>query len=302
MTNNEGSHADPIAARLRELVNESPALPDLESAAHLYETILPLMRDADLNPEPLSITEDEAHAKLGSGLPLLVDLDLDLDLAAMRRLMIDLASAVESFNETVCKSPQQETARRIRAALEEDWLDIESLMPDIAAGERSNIEKSAVDLQLDPGLLWTLSQNALKPALRAWSRQLQPFAVNCNWRQSYCPVCGAIPVLGELREDHQAKYLRCNQCGADWPAPRLQCIHCGNDDHKTLGYLYSDPHPEKILAEFCDNCKGYLKLITTFAPTSAEMLPVEDLATLYLDYAARDRGYGPGHDRTVTGN
>ena len=43
--------------------------------------------------------------------------------------------------------------------------------------------------------------------------------------------------------------------------------------------------------EVCDKCNGYLKVVFSFAPTPPEMLPVEDLATLHLDYIAQGRGY-----------
>jgi FdhE protein len=43
--------------------------------------------------------------------------------------------------------------------------------------------------------------------------------------------------------------------------------------------------------EVCDKCHGYLKVINSFTPTSPEMLTVEDLATLHLDYIAEARGY-----------
>jgi formate dehydrogenase maturation protein FdhE len=38
-------------------------------------------------------------------------------------------------------------------------------------------------------------------------------------------------------------------------------------------------------------CNGYLKVITVFAPTAAEMLALEDLATLHLNYIAQGRGF-----------
>jgi formate dehydrogenase maturation protein FdhE len=43
--------------------------------------------------------------------------------------------------------------------------------------------------------------------------------------------------------------------------------------------------------EACDKCKSYLKVISSFAPTPADMLAIEDLATLSLDYIAEERGY-----------
>jgi FdhE protein len=46
-----------------------------------------------------------------------------------------------------------------------------------------------------------------------------------------------------------------------------------------------------MCVEICDNCHGYLKVIAAFSPTPVEMLAVEDLATLHLDYIAHARGY-----------
>jgi FdhE protein len=97
--------------------------------------------------------------------------------------------------------------------------------------------------------------------------------------------------LGELQGNNQIRHLRCGQCGADWPSRRLQCIHCGNEDHSTLSYLYTETQQEKMRVEVCSRCNGYLKVIAAFTPTQPEMLPVEDLATLHLDYIAQERGY-----------
>ncbi len=38
-------------------------------------------------------------------------------------------------------------------------------------------------------------------------------------------------------------------------------------------------------------CGGYLKEISSFTPTPPEMLVVEDLATLHLDFIAQQMGY-----------
>lgn len=68
-------------------------------------------------------------------------------------------------------------------------------------------------------------------------------------------------------------------------------MHCGNEDHRSLRYLYDEHNREKARIEACDKCKGYLKVISCFAPTPADMLAVEDLATLPLDYIAKEQGY-----------
>jgi FdhE protein len=107
-------------------------------------------------------------------------------------------------------------------------------------------------------------------------------------------MCGAAATLAELQENDQVKHLRCGSCGADWEVRRLQCIYCGNEDHRTLPHLFEEKDLERIQLEACDKCKGYLKVIASFRPALVEMLAVEDLATLHLDYIATARGYTRG--------
>jgi len=290
---------DPIVQRLRSLAKDSP---DLKDAAQLYEAILPLLRAADLHVGTVSLTPEQARAKMEAGLPLLHDVDLDLDVEAVRELMIKLARAVETASRKnswhklrlpwlQTSSEPASAARRIRLALEQNKLDTGTLLPRIAAGESGPITSMAQTLELDPGLLITLAQNALKPALRAWCRQLSPLAEGLPWRKGSCFVCGADATLAELQENNQIKHLRCGQCGADWQFPRMVCLHCENEDPDTQRYLAAEGRLEKIRVEVCDKCHGYLKVINSFAPTSPEMLTVEDLATLHLDYIAETRGY-----------
>ncbi len=280
-----------VAARLREAVNQQPGLIDLLAATEFFGELLPLLRDADLSAGTLSITGDIAAGKMRAGLPLLADIELEIDLGAVQKLMISLAAALETFKANACGGPNAAAARSIRLAVEDGRLDTDLLITGTMAGDTSHIRSMAADLGLDADLLVALARNALKPALRDWCRQLGPLTEKCDWHKGYCFVCGAAPVLGELREDHQAKYLRCGQCGAEWSAQRLKCTLCGNADHKTFGYLYAEDEPARILAEVCDDCGGYLKVINAYQPTPAEMLPVEDLATLHIDHIAKERGY-----------
>ncbi len=290
---------DPIVQRLRSLAKDSP---DLKEAAQLYQAILPLLRDADLHVGTISLTLEQVRAKLEKGLPLLHDVDLDLDVEAVRELMIKLARAVKTASKKnswhKLRLPWVHTtgapasaARQIRTALEENKLDVGALLPHIAAGDNGPVTTAAQSLALDPRLVWTLAQNALKPALRAWCKQLTPLAKGIPWQKGNCFVCGAEATLAELQENNQVKHLRCGQCGADWPFPRMVCLHCGNEDPDTQRYLAAEGRQKKMQVEVCDKCHGYLKVINAFTPTLPEMLTVEDLATLHLDYIAEARGY-----------
>jgi FdhE protein len=296
---------DPIVERLRALARECP---DLKDAARIYEAVLPLLRDADLQVVPVSLTCEEARGKLEKGLPLLPGLDLELNEKAVCDLVLRLARSIETIGEIenpygsdradISEGARKdgdamlpEAARRVRLALEESKIDFSALLAHIAADEPGFIESAARDLQIDPRLLWILARNALKPALHAWRRQLTPLAEGIQWERGYCFICGAEATLGELRENGQAMHLRCGQCGADWQSRRLRCIFCGNEDHGTLSCFYREDQLERMRVEVCDICRGYLKVITSFSPTPPEMLPVEDLATLHLDYVAQERGY-----------
>ncbi len=309
----------PIQQRLRALAQDAP---DLKDAARVYEAILPLLGDADLHAAPVSITLDQVRTKMERGLPLLHDLDLELDGQAAHELMLSLARAVETMgaknqrqrrwsplppypgkpvttpyedgHEDQDALPRAMAARQIRLALEENKFDAGTLLSAVAAGESGMVMATVQYLQLDPGLVWTLAQNAFKPALRAWCQQLTPEAAEISWHRGYCYICGAAATLGELQENDQVKHLRCGQCGADWPFRRLQCTYCGNEDHNTLGYLYPEGQREKMRVEVCDKCHGYLKVIAAFTPTPPAMLSVEDLATLHLDYIAQEHGYVRG--------
>jgi len=272
--------ADPIIQRLRAVAQESP---DLKNAAQVYEAILPLLRDAELRVGTIPLTPEQAREKMGKGQPLLFGVDLDIDLDSLRALMIKLARALEPS--------AGDAAHRILLALEENTLDLGALLSAVAEGTSGPIGSVAQRLALDAELLMMVLQNALKPALREWRRQLTPVAEGIPWNKGACFVCGDAAALAELQGNNQTMHLRCSRCGADWVFRRLQCMYCGNEDPDTQRYLDSGNRNKILRAEACDTCKGYVKVIAAFSPTPTELLAVEDLATLHLDYSAQERGY-----------
>ena len=290
MPDDRMSSSDLLLQRLQALAQESKGLPDLGKAVKIYGAIMPILRDADLDVGQISMTSEQARTKLEAGQPLLQGLELELDIEAARDLIILLSAALHKVGDEFDLSLSG-AARRIRSAIGEDKLDIGYLLAHVISGARGTVASVALDIQLDENLLWMLAQNALKPALRAWSRQLTPLADGIQWDKGYCFICGADASLGELRDDNQARHLRCGQCGSDWRVGRLQCIYCGNEDHNTLSFLQPEGNPDNARAEVCGKCNGYLKVITAFAPTATEMLALEDLATLHLDYIAQGKGF-----------
>jgi len=301
--------ADPILQRLNSVAN---SYPDRRVAARLYGAILPLVSDMVIHDAPLSLDQTKIKNCLESGVPVLAELDLVVDSQELVELFLQLTCAVESMyanpdrkrrwkiwqhTPDVHESDEHyecqalhAAAALIRRAHEDGLLDLGQILNFAVSGDYDSIVANTGKLQLNTELLRTLARNALKPVLRRCCGELIPFTAGLSWDKGICFVCGARATLGELRDNNQIKYLRCGECGADWYFNRLQCLHCGNTDHATQQYLYSDDC-ESSRIDACDKCHGYLKVITTFAPTLPEMLAVEDLATLHLDFIAQNKGY-----------
>jgi hypothetical protein len=300
---------DPIVQRLRKAVKNSP---ELGGVARLYEAILPLVRDADLGEAPLALAPGQVVKLREAGVPLLFGLSLDIDLQAAEVLMLQLLGGVEALadagptvgrflfwpraqktahaDESVELAALKASASGIRCAFESGRIAIAQVLEAASTADFIGLGAVARGMQLDPDLLWTLAQNCIKPALQGWRRQLQPAPEIISWPHGYCFLCGATATLGELQDNAQAKHLRCAQCGADWSFPVLQCLQCGNEEPASRPHFYLDGQSDRRV-EACDACRSYHKVITAFTPTLPELLVVEDLCSLQLDFVARERGY-----------
>ncbi|AVO50048.1 formate dehydrogenase accessory protein FdhE [Melaminivora suipulveris] len=105
-----------------------------------------------------------------------------------------------------------------------------------------------------------------------------------------CPVCGTAPVASVLRIGGQSaglRYLHCGTCATEWHMVRVKCSHC----ESTRGIRYqgleqlqpgSAQADQTVLAETCDGCHTYRKLVNQEKDPLAEPL-ADDLATLLLD-------------------
>jgi FdhE protein len=112
-----------------------------------------------------------------------------------------------------------------------------------------------------------------------------------HWTQAYCPVCGAWPLRAELRGVERERHLRCSRCGADWLSSWLCCTYCGEKDHWRLGLLAPEGQLESRRVETCGSCRQYLKAFAALTPASPLEMVLDDLETLELDLAARERGF-----------
>jgi hypothetical protein len=316
-TTTKDSYMLTITNRLDTLAKQKP---ELAEPIAFYRAALPLLREAQTAVEPFTLPAETARHKLAAGIPLLLGEDLPLDAEATRNLFIRLCRLVEEVGLPISqkrrgwslpfgsKKPdpgqlleqarngdevalRAAAAAQIRQAVAQQQLDLLLVWSALAANDLRSVELAARERQLDAELLRTLAQNSLKPALRAWAHSLSGQVDLAEWQRGQCPCCGSPAALAETQGKEGARHLRCTACGSGWPYRRLKCAHCGNSDYKSLGYITVAGEEEKYSIQTCEQCHNYIKVIVTFEPTPVDLLPIEDLATLYLDLIASERGY-----------
>ena len=211
-----GDPEDPLERRLGDLVREWP---DLAGAAEVYRVTLPLLRNVRPIAAPISLTGDQARRKLAEGEYLLHGVPLVFDHGGARELMLGLARNLEKAGLAAI-SP-------IRSALEGDRLVLEDLLGHVSDGDYPSLAARAEEQALDPLLLWTLAQSALKPTLRDWCGKLSPLVHAAGeWEKPCCFICGAPASLGELQGNEQAKApaLRAVRRGLAFPPATMYLL------------------------------------------------------------------------------
>ncbi len=143
---------------------------------------------------------------------------------------------------------------------------------------------------MDPAALAAVANLAAVPLLQACQRQLEADTPG-SWPHGYCPVCGALAAMAEMRGIEHARRLRCGRCGGDWPVGLVQCPYCRESHHRPLGSLQPEGAGDARKVDTCNGCKGYIKSVTTLSAWPPYRVALEDLATVDLDMVALDRGY-----------
>ena len=272
------------------------ARPDLESAIDLQELLIRTTLESARAPrvEVFPLPRERVIGKIRQGVPLLHDEPASVDVHYAADLFSRLVNAL-------LERPDADLQTRLGplvAAATSGGLDPERLFAEAFVQHHSHLAEMAIQAGIDHDLLWTLASRAVAPVLRAYAEHLLPLVERLDdgspdgatWDRGYCPVCGAWPLLRELRGIELAAYLRCSACGSGWRSRRLFCPYCGTDDFRQLRSLQVEGE-QRFRIGVCERCKGYLKVGNAFDPPPAELVPLDDLASVQLDVAAIERGY-----------
>ena len=220
-----------------------------------------------LAPLPAAVREESAPALHGATIPLAPN-------AARAHVRNVLAAAFPSVQ---------------RAQV--DAIDAAALLESAIAQDDERLAELARRADVDNAHLGAAAQLAALPLLHASARTLAPTAHN-DWRERYCHVCGALPLLAEAVGLDRARQLRCGRCGAGWSTHVLLCPFCGEHDHAKLGSLVPDGALGQICwVETCVTCHGYWKARAVLRGAPPELLLLDDARSLELDIAAQERGF-----------
>lgn len=241
--------------------------------------------------KPAAKDDETVKTHLREGFPLLDRNDV----------LADLEPAVTLFRN-ICKSLLRNyrqaapEIKKINKAVRQGEINLEQLFGKMVEGDREYIDAIAVGRDFNAGLLRLLAESSIHPLLEAYAGKLKGSVDQDAWWKTYCPICGAPPVLGELKNSKDvqgAKFFLCSACGSEWRYHRLGCPFCGNGDQKKLRHFTTEADGKGYRVEVCEECKKYIK--TMDLRELGRITPlVDDIATLHLDIIARNEGYARG--------
>jgi FdhE protein len=177
-------------------------------------------------------------------------------------------------------------------------LDYAHLFGEAFVQHADHLAQIARQADVDAELLGAAATLSVAPILRAYAACLQPILaraadggdMDAAWTRGYCPICGGWPILAELRGVEHAYWLRCAACGGGWPGAVSRCPYCGNSDSRTRTTLAVNGE-QRFHVAACQRCNGYLKVGSALEPPPAELLAIDDVASLHVDLAALEHGF-----------
>jgi len=140
-----------------------------------------------------------------------------------------------------------------------------------------------------PAILDQVCALALRPFLARSAEAMSQGADLAQWMRPYCPMCGAEPEFAAIRVD-ETRLLTCGRCEMRWPWLAVGCPWCLLTDRTRLRTFTSPDRRYRVVA--CDDCRRYLKAYDTRGAMRPVLPNVDTIATLPLDAALVQQGYG----------
>lgn len=256
----------------------------LQLVQDVYETQLAARDEAKPDaPDEDKLADQDRHRQ---GAPVLPREDFVYDREQARALFEKL---VESMKDK--PAPIGDAARVVEQAVADGDPTLDACFKAYLEGDDDLFIAFAEKTPEAPRVLPFLVQSAMTPGIVAAAQALANLHdAEKVWTHSHCPICGSLPLIGELRDKEGFRFVSCSFCRTSYRVPRMSCAFCGESEHGKLSYFTADDETG-YRVDVCETCKFYLKA-TDFRELDKKPLPlVDDLESLSLDILAGNEGY-----------
>lgn len=270
-----------IREQLDRLREKRPVYKEL---LDFYERIVEEQEDSKstLSVAPVEIREDVRKLQIKEGFPLVDKADFSLDYHSSVMLFESLCQIGKNATDTM-----RENIQTIERAMRDGALNLEELLR--RHFDEGYVNEIIEDLKIDERILKFIIHMSIQPSIDANVTRLKDRVDLESWLKGYCPICGLLPRMSELKGEGQ-RYFLCSFCGFTWPGERLRCPFCENRDHESLHYFYAEGQ-EVYRVDACDKCQQYIKTIDTRKLDYEPDLNLEDITTIHLDILASEKGF-----------
>ena len=250
------------AARLRQLANGNPIADYLLFVAQIMDAQHKAAATIEISaPDAELMARAQEHS-----MPLLPAVDtIDPAWQAVLDNMLDTLQGSEGL-----PAPLQPLLKELRALTPETRADI--------AKKLLQKEVAARHVGMAPFIM-----AALQVTFAKRSASLRARDVPYTDPASICPICASEPVASIIRIGGKVaghRYAHCGTCACEWHMVRIKCTHC--ESTKGIHYQGLEGAGEEVLAETCDECGSYRKIVNQEKNPMVEPL-ADDLASLMLD-------------------
>lgn len=276
---------------------DTPPPPELAPLIEAFSALIELRRQtaASLPEGPVALAHDPQA--LAAGQPLLATLAPDV-------LARGVATAAGTMLPALGRlfAPTADDCQKLARAQAKDASLAGRLLAALVDDAEAPLLALAGELDIPPAGLVFLTRELLAAVLRRVASGLAPLIDDATWQRGRCPVCGAAPDVGMLKEKREnsefllAKsghlFLHCSLCGHVWGFSRQICPACGETGHERRDlYLPKGRERERIHA--CTACGSYLLVLNQVDSDRSIDLDLAPVTLVHLDIVAQGKGYHP---------
>jgi FdhE protein len=247
----------------------------------LQKQIVQLQEQWKLQLNPETIRPNLDKAAMGAGVPIAALTAIDFEITLFLQWIEEINTVIVNSNpELEPKLSGISTLLNEETAIR--WIE------EAFAFNHVYFTSFAAEHGLEEWIPQFLAETALRPYLQLIAEKVQP-EIDRAVPGAGCPVCGEPVRLATLAEEGK-KVIHCPRCLAHWHAKRLECSHCGNENHKTIQFLEIEGDATSKI-QVCEECNGYIKIIDTRQYITKPSAALLDLNSIHLDFVAQENGY-----------